>query len=248
VKRESNESERERLGRVAVAEEVSAALRHELRNRLASVHNAVYFIRRRVEDTEPWLRDSRVPTFFQLIGDQLADVEKLLSERAMFGHLFGGEASPVRVGVAVGEEIGRMSVVPGVSIDLSLEDTREVLAIGPEIGLLVHCLVQNAIEATRPGGKVTVTTRDAVADHVCLRVKDTGPGFELDPAEAMRPMRSTKLGHVGVGLKIARRIAERYEGTLTIGPNDGGACVEVSLPMLGASTRSGTTKAAEHSE
>lgn len=81
-------------------------------------------------------------------------------------------------------------------------------------------LVDNAVRAAGPDGRVTVTVRPGPA-HVRVLVEDDGPGF----------------GHVaggtGLGLAITRHALEQLGGGLSIlvPSTAAGGCVALSLPL-----------------
>ncbi|WNZ62764.1 hypothetical protein QEG98_02795 [Myxococcus sp. MxC21-1] len=68
--------------RAAVADVVASTLRHDLRNKLASIRNASFYLMRQVKKTDLWSADPRVETFFQLIEKELTSAEDVLSKRA----------------------------------------------------------------------------------------------------------------------------------------------------------------------
>jgi signal transduction histidine kinase len=102
---------------------------------------------------------------------------------------------------------------------------------------LVTNLLDNAVQYTPPGGSVTVSVDDDAASAT-ITVSDTGPG--IPPADRERvcerfvrldPARSATSG-AGLGLPIARWIAEQHEGTLTVEQNAVGGCLfVVRLPV-----------------
>ncbi len=69
-----------------------------------------------------------------------------------------------------------------------------------------------------------------------IEVDDDGPGFA--PGSLRRlfaPFSSTKPGHQGLGLYVARLVVERNDGSLDLGPGvDGGARARLVLPLEGA--------------
>jgi signal transduction histidine kinase len=98
-------------------------------------------------------------------------------------------------------------------------------------------LLDNAVQYTPAGGIVTVTlTSDA--NLATLAFSDTGPGIPVAECERvferfvrLDPARSEKPG-AGLGLPIARWIAEAHGGTLTLEQNDSRGCLfVVRLPL-----------------
>jgi signal transduction histidine kinase len=75
-------------------------------------------------------------------------------------------------------------------------------------------LVMNAIEATTPGGRITVGT--AAADgHARLSVTDTGCGIPAERIETMfEDFHTTKRQGLGLGLAIAKKIVDQSGGTI----------------------------------
>jgi CheY-like chemotaxis protein len=71
--------------------------RHFVRNRLAAIRNAAFYLQRRVEGTPLWQDDPRVPRFFALIVDELAQIEGQLSNNPKPTHA----AMPAGVSVGV---------------------------------------------------------------------------------------------------------------------------------------------------
>jgi two-component system, OmpR family, sensor kinase len=125
------------------------------------------------------------------------------------------------------------------SVDLGLEEGPSVQLYGDEDSLetLLRNLIDNAIRYTPPGGKVDVAIERA-ADHVTLRVTDTGPG--IAPADRQRVfdrfVRLPGSGAMGsgLGLAIVKAIADAHGATIELGEGPGGRglAVTVRFPNL----------------
>ncbi len=111
-------------------------------------------------------------------------------------------------------------------------------------------LIDNALRYTRSGGAVEVhATREG--QWLTIRVADRGPGIPVAERERIfepfyRPhSESPDVGHAGLGLSIARRLAELQGGNLTFEPRLGGGSVftfilpaaELSEPVSAIETR-----------
>src|SRR4051812_23962319 len=65
--------------RAAVVEEATGVLRHDLRNKLASIRNSLFYIRKRTEKMTTLLTDDpRAAQFFQLIESELEACNSLM--------------------------------------------------------------------------------------------------------------------------------------------------------------------------
>jgi signal transduction histidine kinase len=84
------------------------------------------------------------------------------------------------------------------------------------LGRVYRNLVTNAIQATQPGGRVTVTT-SRVGDRVEISIADTGAGIPADRlAKIFEDFVTTKRRGLGLGLAISKRIVEQLDGTITV--------------------------------
>ena len=186
--------ELEGLARLSQLEEQLAVLRHDLRNRLGSIRNGTYYLKRKIEKTELWETDERFPRFFGLIDQEIANARGIALEPG-----FGRDDSAPRaraqlleVGVARGIQQLRVPAFVTLEIDYAQEKATPVWSV--EIALLTRCLVENAVEAVEASERRTirVETRSR-GDGAWLSVEDTGPGIPEDAiAAALQPFRSEK--------------------------------------------------------
>jgi len=107
-----------------------------------------------------------------------------------------------------------------------------VHGLGRDIGEALLNLVNNAIEATPPGGRVRIGyTTDEVGTQ-CFVVGDDGPGMspELLRNAGRCRVRSSKQHGSGVGLVLARRAVEDQGGRLDVESSTAGTTIRVLLP------------------
>jgi signal transduction histidine kinase len=101
--------------------------------------------------------------------------------------------------------------------------------------ILLH-LLDNAIEHTPPHGfvRLVLATRQTVAwqdPHVCIEVIDSGSGLTRDQASLVfEPFchaydsKAAPPGHLGLGLCVSKRLAQRLGGDLTLESEGGAGC------------------------
>jgi len=218
---------------IALLEEATTPLRHDVRNRIASIRNLSYFVRRKLAAEVVPERDARVPEFLAKVENEVQRTDDLIEAWGVSMHsLRSSEISRVRAAdcVRVAIECSRLpprfavEVVPP-SEALEIEADLEMLAFA------LRCLLENAGEAAGPGTVRVAVTR--AADRCIFTVTDAGPGF-ADPIRCLERFESSKPGHLGLGLCMARRIASRFGGDLTIGTPEAGAEVCLQVPIAGS--------------
>jgi two-component system sensor histidine kinase BaeS len=116
-----------------------------------------------------------------------------------------------------------MAVAKGIQADLHLEaDTLPIRANEARLRRLLLILVDNALKFTPAGGRVTVSGSSDGAE-VTIAVADTGTG--ISPADLPHiferfwradRVRSRETGGTGLGLTIARQIADEHNARLDV--------------------------------
>jgi PAS domain S-box-containing protein len=118
------------------------------------------------------------------------------------------------------------------------EDVPRLFADWTRLTEILLNLLTNAIKFTELGGSVTVSVECAVAGGVRFRVQDTGTGMTASEIEiALELFGQVDAGlarrheGTGLGLPLARKLAELHGGSLTIESEKGhGTTVTVILP------------------
>jgi signal transduction histidine kinase/ActR/RegA family two-component response regulator len=109
----------------------------------------------------------------------------------------------------------------GHELTMEVDATLYVDADAIQCPLIVANLLRNAATYTPPGGHINVTV-SADAPHVAITVRDDGVGIATkDIEDIFQLFRQTRrssarsAGGMGLGLTLARRLAEMHGGTLT---------------------------------
>jgi signal transduction histidine kinase len=126
---------------------------------------------------------------------------------------------------------------PSVVLTLDLAPVPAIRGHRHALGEMLGFLIRNASEALagRPG-TVSLHTKAGPPGWITVEVRDDGCGFALDVLErATEPFFTTKAGHRGVGLTIARGIWRRHRGTVAIESEPGkGATVRLMVAARSA--------------
>lgn len=216
----------------AIADETASALRHDLRNKLASVRSAEFYVRRRLRSTEAWQADPRLEELSGVIQDEMRSANELLDQRQRLRHLFTPAPARTDAGECVRRAAACTRRAAQCRVELAVEaETGDVVVDASELALAVRCLIENAVEALGSSGTVRVKA-SAQASRYIIQVEDAGAGIaEAQRAAVFDAFFTTKPGHAGLGLNIARRIAERYDGSLVLREAAAGTTIALELGL-----------------
>jgi signal transduction histidine kinase len=127
-------------------------------------------------------------------------------------------------------------------IDLTWTPPADAVSVLGDSSQLQHLflnLLDNAIDAAGPEGKVEIVLRRE-DEAAVVEILDSGPGPAAEVAPRLfEPFVTGKPEGVGLGLVVAKRVAETHGGTVSWRRREGRTCFRVALPALGAE-RDGT--------
>ncbi len=222
--------------RMAAIGEVVTAVAHGIRNPLANIRASAQVA---LLDSGATLETPATANVHNIIGE-VDRLEGRVKELLSFVRPAETRRSPVDLNTLLAGTLrlleGRFAEA-GVSPATKTAPALPVVTADPM--LIEQALVNilgNAIDASQPGGTVTVATgvaRDSDGPlHVVIDVHDDGPG--IDPASTERVFElfyTTKAQGTGVGLALARKFVEAHGGSLTVSSRLGeGATFRLSLP------------------
>ncbi len=169
------------------------------------------------------------------------DLLELAEELLLVAQLESGEALPpkrpldlaqlVREGVERLEGLWRRS---RIRINLSIPERLEVLGREGELRRMLQNLLDNAAKFAPTGSEVEVRLEQA-GGLAQLEVADRGPGIPLEARERLFTRFSSHRagGGKGLGLYLARQIAESHGGSIRyLERPGGGSLFRVELPLL----------------
>ncbi len=218
-----------RRERLATLGQLSSSIAHELRNPLAVMTNALYYLDSVLADAPTKVREH--------LGKVSAQVR--LSESIITGLLDvtrTGSTRPDRVDVMafIGEHLTRVSVPASIRVERDVPANLPSVWVDPvQIGQVLVNLFTNAIQAMEStGGSLTVRAR-AAGDRVRIDVADTGPGIPRDQQDKIfEPLFTTKARGIGLGLSVSRSLVDANRGELRVASSVGrGAMFTLELPI-----------------
>jgi signal transduction histidine kinase len=108
-----------------------------------------------------------------------------------------------------------------------------VSAYGSELNQVWSALIENALDAMKDRGTLTISTR-LVGEMAFIEIRNDGPA--IDPALTSRifePFFTTKpIGKgLGLGLDIVQRIVGKHSGSVTVDSKPQATCFQVRIPI-----------------
>ena len=226
--------------RIDAVEHFAADVAHEIKNPLASLRSAVESLSK-VEDEE--LRTQ----LLDIATHDVRRIDRLVTEISDASRV-GAEISRATFEtIDLNELVGNIlaarksrDVDSGCTVALRHPGIMAlVLGVPVRIERVIENLLDNAASFSPEGGIITVTI-DMAHDCISLSVADDGPGIPEEDRHKIfnrfhsdRPDEEAFGNHSGLGLAIARTIAEAHGGTLMAEDRpDGqpGACLVLTLP------------------
>ncbi|MFN2408082.1 MAG: nitrogen regulation protein NR(II) [Pyrinomonadaceae bacterium] len=226
--------------RVALVEELAAALAHEVRNPLAGIKGvADAFLKRRklTEQEREWMEavcnevlkiDARLRELLDLTQPRVHNIARCSLSKLIKGVvlLAGHHANSLPDRDVVVE-----------FVDETIGEPIEMVLDPAQIEDTVLNLVLNGIESIEESGRVTVRlsrhSNDNGEEVAVITVSDTGCGIdEADRQRIFDSFFTTKPDGTGIGLATVKRTVEAFSGHITVDTcGERGSTFELSLPL-----------------
>jgi two-component system, OmpR family, sensor histidine kinase ChvG len=227
--------------RIDAVDSFAADVAHEIKNPLASLRGAIEALPR--VENDPDLRAELI----QIATHDVRRIDRLVSEISDASRIDAemSRATLERIDLAdlvraiIG---GRDSRAENAGHPIHFSATgfaANVRGVPMRLERVIENLLDNAVSFSPPEAPVEVTIEND-GRWVTMMVTDSGPGIPLEAREkvfqrfhSLRPEQEDFGNHSGLGLAIARTIAEAHDGTLLAADRpDGaaGACLTLRLP------------------
>jgi PAS domain S-box-containing protein len=227
-RKEIEQAMREQAERLAEADQAKdeflATLSHELRNPLAPLRNSLAILRMtsKGDDSTAPVREmmERQVNHLVRLVDDLLEVSRISRGTLTLKNEHVGLAAVVRNAV---ETCTPLMQSAGHALTVSVPDEPLWVDGDPvRIAQVLANLLDNAAKYSDDGGRIAITLRRADEGHATITVSDNGPGIAPEALPRMFGMFSRGdrtsgrgQGGLGIGLALARRLAEMHGGTLS---------------------------------
>jgi len=213
--------------RLAAIGELAGMIGHDLRNPLAGIKNAAYFLEKKGNS----ISETQSKEMFDAINRCIAYSNKIINDLQDYSReirLERKENSPRKLLMDV---MSLIQIPEKIKIQNNLANEPFLYVDTEKIERVFINLIKNAIDAMPNGGEVTIDGRE-INGSIQISVADTGTGIsdEVLP-KLFTPLSTTKAQGMGFGLAISKRMVEAHGGQITIETiKDKGSTFTVSLP------------------
>jgi len=220
----------QRAERLAAMGEMSARLAHQLRTPLAT---ALLYA---AQLADPELPAAKRAGFAGKTVDRLRHLERLIEDMLLFVRGVSADVEPVAAAELLAEVFQTLepqAMAQGLLLQTRDESGgRTVKADRLALGGALLGLVENALQACRPGGRVCISAIGSDA-QIEFRVSDEGAGISAEVRKRLfEPFFTTRKGGTGLGLAIVRAVAEAHSGSVDVRSDQGlGSEFALRLPL-----------------
>jgi two-component system, LuxR family, sensor kinase FixL len=221
--------------RLRSAGEVAATIAHEISQPLTALNTYAGLVTKAVHDRDFELAiraASKIESASSRAATILTNMKEFLRQGTISRDEMDLRESLAELQDLLKEDLSKrhISLVIDVCQDMPVLSADRI-----QLQQAVHNLIVNSAEAIQADGRhgrIVVTAGIQSGDTCAIQISDDGPGFPSgynlkDPT----PFTSTKPEGSGLGLGVARSIAEAHGGCLTITSSSRGATVVLRIPI-----------------
>ena len=211
--------------------QLAGSVSHELRNPLATISNAVYFLNMTLNDANDTTKE-----YLQMMDEEINKTRKIISDLLDFSKTPVSKHA-VRDKNNLAEIINEVLLVNPTpetiesQINIPL-DLPSIWVDKYQINQVLTNLISNAYQAMPDGGKLEINS-DSKNGQIILTVSDTGIGIpEENLSKIFEPLFTTRRSGIGLGLAITKILIEANDGTISVESREGhGTAFSITLPV-----------------
>lgn len=227
-----SQEKQERLASLGI---LASGVAHEIRNPLTAIKARLFALAKKVS------HEPEAQTQIDQIGNEINRLEKIIKEFLLFARppkpdAISFDIAPLleQVGDFLSEELeGR-----GLRLDILPNEHLTAKGDTEQLKQILINLIQNAADASKENDVITLSTRVLEDDTngqrslVAIDVIDQGSGIPEEISKKLfTPFFTTKPKGSGLGLSIAKRIAQTHQGDLIFQSTEGqGTTFSLILP------------------
>jgi signal transduction histidine kinase len=233
VELERRAKDAERLAELGT---LTGGLAHEIKNPLSTIQLNLQLLQEDLPATDEGNR--RVSNRLATVRQEAGRLREILDDFLRYAGRIELEKSPADVGKLCEELVDfYMPQAQMAQVQLRFISPEKPVIANIDQRLVKQSLLNLMLNATQAmaghnGGEILLSVKQ-LDDFVHIQVTDTGPGISEQLKEQIfQAYYTTKKGGTGLGLPMARRIAQEHGGQLTLTSTEGkGSSFTLELPV-----------------
>ena len=170
-----------RSEKLAAVGQLAGVVGHELRNPLAAVKNAAYFLSEKAKRVEALQQDEKIKQFLNIILREVDVSSQIINDLLDFARWRKPEQKEIFLDELVKESLSILEKPENVVVNLNIPHEQGIITGDPQqIRQVVINLIKNGIEAMTEGGTLTISLHQTLENgtlYSALKISDTGPGI-----------------------------------------------------------------------
>ena len=217
-----------RSEKLAVLGQLAGGVAHELRNPLAVMSNAIYYLRSIITDADETTRE-----YLEMISSEVGNAEGIVSDLLDFSRTRSLEREEVTASELVARVLEKRPSPEKVKVTTGIPPELPPVFVDPrQTGQVLGNLIANAYHAMAEGGNLTISAQ-AEKEKVSLFITDTGCGISKENMQKIfEPLFTTRARGIGLGLAVVKNLVEVNGGSIEVESEEGkGSTFTVALPI-----------------
>ena len=211
--------------KLAALGRLTANIAHEIRNPLSAISHAAQLLR---EETH----DPALSKLTGIIENNAHRLNRLVEEVLTLNRR--DRLNPVRFNTtlltALIDELRQTEEIPAAAVIVTMPDTLHFQFDADHLRQILWNLLRNAWRYSRKQAGSLRIRAQLTGDNVQIDLEDDGPGVATEfESKLFEPFSTTDAQGTGLGLFLARELAEANHASLTHLPAPRGACFRLSL-------------------
>ena len=214
----------------ALIRRIASVVGHELRNPMAVIKNSAYFVKAKLG--QDGKLDPKVEKHLGIVDAEIGRADRLIGDILVYSRVMEAKPAEIALNAVVEAALAAVTVPEKIKVKKELaKSDPKAKADEKLVADAIRRFLDNAIDAMPEGGTLAVKT-SASGKEVSVTVSDTGAGVKPDFAPLLfQPFATTKPRGLGLGLAMAKKIADANKGKVAGGSlKGGGASFTFSLP------------------
>ncbi len=236
--------------KMAALGQMASVVGHEIRNPLGVINNAVYYIKTRLDHSDP-----KIDKHLSIIEREVAASNKIVSDLLGYSRTRAVKLNRNDINAIIRESVEVVGIPDNISLEENIKDKLLAMVDPDEAREMFINIIDNACQSMPDGGTLTINTKKTrimkynikealdrdrellkfkQGDSVALiTISNTGAGIAKENMNKIfKPFFTTRNKGTGLGLAVVQRIVDRCNGAISAESRGGkGATFIIRLPV-----------------